>query len=51
MKKLLFIALLLSQLLIAQKEMTHEVYFETDKFEVRLKHKVVFELDVRLILK
>lgn len=34
MKKSLFIALLLSQLLIAQKEMTHEVYFETDKFEV-----------------
>jgi outer membrane protein OmpA-like peptidoglycan-associated protein len=34
MKKSLFLALLLSQLLIAQKEMTHEVYFETDKFEV-----------------
>lgn len=34
MKKSLFVALLLSQLLIAQKEMTHEVYFETDKFEV-----------------
>lgn len=34
MKKLLLITLLFSQLLIAQKEMTHEVYFETDKFEV-----------------
>jgi outer membrane protein OmpA-like peptidoglycan-associated protein len=34
MKKLLLISLLFSQLLIAQKEMTHEVYFETDKFEV-----------------
>lgn len=34
MKKLLLITLLFSQLLIAQKEMTHEVYFETDKFDV-----------------
>ncbi|WP_040279572.1 OmpA family protein [Psychroserpens damuponensis] len=34
MKKILLITLLLSQLLMAQKEMTHEVYFETDKFEV-----------------
>lgn len=34
MKKLLVITLLFSQLLIAQKELTHEVYFETDKFEV-----------------
>ena len=34
MKKLLLITLLFSQLLIAQKEMTHEVYFETDKFEI-----------------
>jgi outer membrane protein OmpA-like peptidoglycan-associated protein len=34
MKKLLLISLLFSQLLIAQKEFTHEVYFETDKFEV-----------------
>jgi outer membrane protein OmpA-like peptidoglycan-associated protein len=34
MKKLLLITLLFSQLLIAQKEFTHEVYFETDAFEV-----------------
>nr|WP_321221334.1 OmpA family protein [uncultured Psychroserpens sp.] len=34
MKKLLLITLLFTQFLIAQKEMTHEVYFETDKFEV-----------------
>ena len=34
MKKLLVITLLFSQLLMAQKELTHEVYFETDKFEV-----------------
>jgi outer membrane protein OmpA-like peptidoglycan-associated protein len=34
MKKLLLISLLLSQFLMAQKEMTHEVYFETDNFEV-----------------
>lgn len=34
MKFLLLIALLISQLLVAQKEFTHEVYFETDKFEV-----------------
>ncbi|WP_028870541.1 OmpA family protein [Psychroserpens burtonensis] len=34
MKKLLLITLLFSQLLIAQKEFTHEVYFETEAFEV-----------------
>lgn len=34
MKKLLLISLLFVQLLSAQKEMTHEVYFETDKFEI-----------------
>lgn len=34
MKPFLVIALLISQLLIAQEEFTHEVYFETDKFEV-----------------
>jgi outer membrane protein OmpA-like peptidoglycan-associated protein len=34
MKPLLLIALLFSQLLIAQEDFTHEVYFETDKFEV-----------------
>ncbi|MDG5491056.1 OmpA family protein [Psychroserpens sp. SPM9] len=34
MKYLLLITLLCSQLLLAQKERTHEVYFETDKFEV-----------------
>ncbi len=34
MKPILVIALLISQLLIAQEEFTHEVYFETDKFEV-----------------
>ena len=34
MKPLLIITLLISQLLVAQEEFTHEVYFETDKFEV-----------------
>lgn len=34
MRKLLLISLLISQFLFAQKEMRHEVYFETDKFEV-----------------
>lgn len=34
MKPFLLIALLISQLLVAQEEFTHEVYFETDKFEV-----------------
>ncbi|SDR73754.1 Outer membrane protein OmpA [Formosa sp. Hel1_31_208] len=34
MKKVLLILLLFSQLLFAQKEMKHVVYFETDKFEI-----------------
>ncbi|WP_299332870.1 OmpA family protein [uncultured Psychroserpens sp.] len=34
MKNITLILLLISQLLLAQKEMKHEVYFETDKFEV-----------------
>lgn len=34
MKSLLLIILLFCQILVAQKEFTHEVYFETGKFEV-----------------
>ncbi|MGB3607816.1 MAG: OmpA family protein [Psychroserpens sp.] len=34
MKKILVILFLFSQLLFAQKEMTHEVYFETGKYEI-----------------
>ncbi len=34
MKQLFFIILLFSQFMLAQNEMTHEVYFETDKYEV-----------------
>ncbi|MBR9915150.1 MAG: OmpA family protein [Algicola sp.] len=34
MKKILLISFLFTQLLMAQEEMRHEVYFETDKFEV-----------------
>ncbi len=34
MKQLFFIFLLFSQFMLAQNEMTHEVYFETDKYEV-----------------
>lgn len=34
MKQLLLISLLFAQLLSAQKEMTHEVYFESGKFEI-----------------
>ena len=34
MKTLVIVFLFFSQLVCAQKELTHEVYFETDKFEV-----------------
>lgn len=34
MKTLIVFFLLLSHLMVAQKELTHEVYFDTDKFEV-----------------
>ncbi len=34
MKQLFFIILLFSQFMWAQNELTHEVYFETDKYEV-----------------
>lgn len=34
MKHILFILFLFSQLLFAQEQMTHEVYFETDKYEI-----------------
>ncbi|WP_460220387.1 OmpA family protein [Psychroserpens sp. MEBiC05023] len=34
MKKILLISILCSQFLIAQKQMTHEVYFETDKYDI-----------------
>ena len=34
MKQLFFIILLFSQFMLAQNEMTHEVYFETDKYAV-----------------
>jgi len=34
MKQLFFIILLFSQFMLAQNELTHEVYFETDKYEV-----------------
>ncbi|MEH6536841.1 MAG: OmpA family protein [Psychroserpens sp.] len=34
MKQILLISLLFSQLLLAQKPVTHEVYFETDQYEI-----------------
>ena len=34
MKRLLVLLILFSQIMLAQNELTHEVYFETDKFEV-----------------
>ena len=34
MKRLVVLFILFSQILLAQNELTHEVYFETDKFEV-----------------
>jgi outer membrane protein OmpA-like peptidoglycan-associated protein len=34
MKNIIILLILFSQLLSAQKELTHEVYFETDKFDI-----------------
>ena len=34
MKRLVFFFLLTSQIVLAQKELMHEVYFDTDKFEI-----------------
>ena len=34
MKRLVILLILFSQIMLAQNELTHEVYFETDKFEV-----------------
>lgn len=34
MKRFLFFLLLISQVTLAQKELKHEVYFETDKYEI-----------------
>lgn len=34
MKKFIFLLILLSQVAVAQKELKHEVFFETDKYEI-----------------